>query len=118
MFPVRRWRGFHQGTGGLDKLIFRLAAACLFCCNGSVPAAAGIETGGLQETDKDMTCEKEMSQFFTRNCYFEKEREKVRTSLADQLAVENNDATQAQEIASRILEGKTAGALIPWAKPK
>jgi len=47
-----------------------------------------------------------MSQFFARNCYFEKEREKVKISLAYQLAVENNDATQAQEIASRILEGK------------
>ncbi len=47
-----------------------------------------------------------MSQFFVRNCYSEKEREKVKASLAYHLAVEKNDATQAQEIASRILEGK------------
>jgi hypothetical protein len=68
--------------------------------------AAGIEAGGLQETDKDMTCEREMNQFFARNCYSEKEREKVKTSQAYQLAVEKNDATQAQELASRILEDK------------
>ncbi|MGD0253434.1 MAG: hypothetical protein ABSC01_12135 [Verrucomicrobiota bacterium] len=53
-----------------------------------------------------MTCEREMNQFFARNCYSEKEREKVKTSQAYQLAVEKNDATQAQELASRILEDK------------
>jgi hypothetical protein len=47
-----------------------------------------------------------MDQFFTRNCYFEKEREKVNASPDYRLAVEKNDATQAQEIASRILEGR------------
>ena len=53
-----------------------------------------------------MTCETEMTQFFVRNCYSEKEREKVRASMAYQRAVEQNDATQAQEFASRILEDK------------
>jgi hypothetical protein len=70
------------------------------------PRAAGIEAGWLPEMDKDMTCETEMNQFFARNCFSEKEREKVKASLAYQLAVEKNDATQAQEFACRILEGK------------
>jgi hypothetical protein len=65
-----------------------------------------MEAGGLQETDKDMTCEKEMNLFFVRNCYSEKEREKVKQSAAYQLAVEKNDATQAQEFACRILEDR------------
>jgi isoaspartyl peptidase/L-asparaginase-like protein (Ntn-hydrolase superfamily) len=53
-----------------------------------------------------MTCEKEMNLFFVRNCYSEKEREKVKQSAAYQLAVEKNDATQAQEFACRILEDR------------
>jgi len=53
-----------------------------------------------------MTCETEMNQFFARNCYSEKEREKVKASLAYRLAMEKNDATQAQEIATRVLEDK------------
>jgi hypothetical protein len=57
-----------------------------------------------------MTFKKEMDQFFVRNCYFEKEREKVKASPDYRLAVEKNDATQAQEIASRILEGKPLDA--------
>ena len=56
--------------------------------------------------DKNMTCETEMNQFFARNCYSEKEREKVKASLAYRLAMEKNDATQAQEIATRVLEDK------------
>ena len=54
-----------------------------------------------------MTCETEMNLFFVRNCYSEKEREKVKASAVYRLAVEKNDATQAQEFASRILEGKS-----------
>jgi hypothetical protein len=65
-----------------------------------------MEAGGLQETDKNMTCEREMSLFFVRNCYSEKEREKVKASAAYQLAVEKKDAVEAQEIATRVLEGK------------
>ena len=47
-----------------------------------------------------------MDQFFMRNCCFEKEREKVKASSAYRLAAVMNDTTQAQEIATQILEGK------------
>jgi hypothetical protein len=53
-----------------------------------------------------MTFEKEMNQFFIRNCYSEKERELVKARPAYQLAAEKNDPTEAQEIATRVLEGK------------
>lgn len=53
-----------------------------------------------------MTFEKEMNQFFIRNCYSEKERETVKARPAYQLAAEKNDPTEAQEIATRVLEGK------------
>jgi hypothetical protein len=55
---------------------------------------------------KDMTCEREMDLFFVRNCYSEKEREKVKASLAYRQAMEQSDAIQAQEVATRVLEGK------------
>ena len=51
-----------------------------------------------------MTFDKEMDLFFSRNCYFEKERDKVKAAAAYQRAVEMKDVTQAQEIATRILE--------------
>lgn len=51
-----------------------------------------------------MSFEKEMDLFFMRNCYFEKEQEKVRNTPAYQRAAELADATLAQEIATRILE--------------
>jgi len=53
-----------------------------------------------------MTFEKEMDQFFMRNCYFEKDREKVEALLAYRLAADKNDTTEAQEIATRVLEGR------------
>jgi hypothetical protein len=53
-----------------------------------------------------MTCENEMNHFFVRNCYSEKEREKVKASPAYQLAVEKSDTIQAQEIATQVLEAK------------
>jgi hypothetical protein len=65
-----------------------------------------MEAGGLRIMDKDMTCEREMDLFFVRNCYSEKEREKVKASLAYRLAMEKDDAIQAQEIATQVLEGK------------
>lgn len=68
--------------------------------------AIGETAGGLQETDKDMTCEREMDLFFVRNCYSEQERERVKASPAYRLAVEKADAIQAQEIATQVLEGK------------
>ena len=53
-----------------------------------------------------MTFEKEMNQFFIRNCYTEPEREKVRAWPAYRQAEEQNDPTAGQEIATQILEGK------------
>ena len=52
-----------------------------------------------------MTFETEMEQFFARNCYTEKERSRVKACLAYRRAAETNDAVQAQETATRILEG-------------
>jgi hypothetical protein len=45
-----------------------------------------------------------MDQFFARNCYFEKERERVKAWPAYRLAVDTEDIIQAQEIATRVLE--------------
>ncbi len=53
-----------------------------------------------------MNFEKEMDQFFTRNCYFEPAREKVKALPAYQRAAENDDTVAAQEIATRVLEGR------------
>lgn len=47
-----------------------------------------------------------MDLFFVRNCYSEQEREKVKASPGYRLAMEKDDAIQAQEIATRVLEGK------------
>ena len=52
-----------------------------------------------------MTFETEMDQFFARNCYFEKERERVKAWPAYRLAVDTEDIIPAQEIATRVLEG-------------
>ena len=57
-----------------------------------------------------MTFENEMDQFFVRNCYSEKERLRVKVCLPYRLAAENNDTVQAQEIATRVLEGKLGGS--------
>lgn len=57
-----------------------------------------------QETEQEMTFETEMDQFFARNCYFEKERERVKAWPAYRLAVDTEDIIQAQEIATRVLE--------------
>jgi hypothetical protein len=51
-----------------------------------------------------MTFESEMDQFFMRNCYFEKERLAVKACASYRLAAENNDAIQAQEVATQVLE--------------
>ena len=53
-----------------------------------------------------MTFEREMDQFFNRNCYSEKEREMVKERLAYRLAAEMNDVMQAQETATLILEAR------------
>jgi hypothetical protein len=52
-----------------------------------------------------MTFETEMDQFFARNCYSEKQRFRVKACPSYRLAAENNDTIQAQEIATRVLEG-------------
>jgi len=52
-----------------------------------------------------MTFETEMDQFFGRNCYSEKERLRVKACPHYRRAAENNDTIQAQEIATRVLEG-------------
>jgi hypothetical protein len=51
-----------------------------------------------------MTFEDTMDQFFTRNCYYEPERRRVKAWPAYQLAAEERDAVLAQEIATRVLE--------------
>ena len=52
-----------------------------------------------------MTFETEMDQFFARNCYSAAERLRVKASLAYRRVAETDDAIQAQETATRILEG-------------
>ena len=68
--------------------------------------AVGREAGGFAGKVKAMTCEREMDLFFMRNCYTEKEREKVKASLDYRLAREKQDTIRAQEVATRVLEGK------------
>jgi hypothetical protein len=52
-----------------------------------------------------MTLKNEMSLFFARNCYSEREREKVQAWPAYRRALEKNDPIEAQEIATRVQEG-------------
>ena len=61
-----------------------------------------------------MTFDKEMEQFFTRNCYSEKEREQVRVWPAYRLARDKNDPTEGQEIATQVLEAKAIERTEPW----
>jgi hypothetical protein len=60
-----------------------------------------------------MTFETEMNRFFTRNCYTDKEREKVRAWPAYRRAVEKQDTIEAQEIATQVQEGKEHTGLVP-----
>ncbi len=53
-----------------------------------------------------MSFETEMNTFFMRNCYTEKERTLVRQWPAYRRAVESDDTTAAQEIATQVQEGK------------
>jgi hypothetical protein len=55
-----------------------------------------------------MKFDKEMDQFFMRNCYSEREREQVREWPAYRLARDKNDPTEAQEIATQVLETKAS----------
>ena len=60
-----------------------------------------------------MTFETEMNQFFARNCYSEKEREKVKAWPAYQRAAERDDTIEAQEIATQVQEGKECNVISP-----
>jgi hypothetical protein len=60
-----------------------------------------------------MTLKNEMNLFFARNCYSEQEREKVESWPAYRRAVENNDPIEAQEIATRVQEGKESNRPAP-----
>jgi hypothetical protein len=53
---------------------------------------------------KEMTFTTEMDLFFARNCYFDKDRARVKAWPAYQLAEQKADITLAQEIATRVLE--------------
>jgi hypothetical protein len=51
-----------------------------------------------------MTPETEMDHFFSRNCFIEAERQRVKAWPPYQAAMEKNDLVEAQEIAMRVLE--------------
>lgn len=53
---------------------------------------------------RHMTSVSEMDFFFARNCYTEAERNRVKAWRPYQVAMEQNDIIQAQEIATRVLE--------------
>ena len=67
--------------------------------------ATSIREIEAQETEKEMTFATEMDHFFARNCYFEKERARVKAWPAYHLAEQKADITLAQEVATRVLEG-------------
>jgi hypothetical protein len=60
-----------------------------------------------------MTFKNEMNLFFARNCYSEQEREKVQAWPAYRRAMDNNDPIEAQEIATRVQEGKESNRPAP-----
>jgi len=53
-----------------------------------------------------MTFKTEMEFFFTRNCYSQSERSKIKSCRQYLLAEESNDLVHAQEIAMQVTEGK------------
>jgi hypothetical protein len=66
---------------------------------------AALEKVAPKKRRKRMSFEKEMDQFFARNCFSAIERHLVKTWPAYQLAVQRDDLIEAQEIAVRLLEG-------------
>jgi hypothetical protein len=62
---------------------------------------------------KQVTFETEMNQFFTRNCYSEKERETVKAWPVYQCVLKNDDIIKAQEIATQVQEGKERNGSVP-----
>jgi len=77
---------------------------------GVGPFVLGFRKGhqriDAQERQREMIFETKMDRFFTRNCYSEQERSRVKACRAYRVAAENNDAIQAQEIATQVLEGR------------
>jgi hypothetical protein len=76
-------------------------------CAKRVPKARPppeLEMKSPRKRRKKMPFEKEMDQFFIRNCYTEPERERVRACPAYQLAALKDDMIEAQEIATRVVE--------------
>jgi hypothetical protein len=60
-----------------------------------------------------MSFQTDMNLFFVRNCFTEAQRERVKASPAYQRAIENNDAIEAQEIATQIQEGRGIHMQVP-----
>jgi hypothetical protein len=60
-----------------------------------------------------MTFETEMNLFFVRNCYSEKECEKIKAWPAYRCAVKNDATIEAQEIATQVQEGRERNGLVP-----
>ncbi len=54
------------------------------------------------------TFKTEMDMFFSRNCYSQKERSRVKSCPQYRLAEESDDFVYAQEVAMQITEGKIA----------
>jgi hypothetical protein len=65
-----------------------------------------LEMASPRKRRKKMPFEKEMDQFFIRNCYSEPARERVRACTAYQLAALKDDMIGAQEIATRLVEAR------------
>ncbi len=53
-----------------------------------------------------MSFEKQMDQYFKRNCYYTNELRKVVDTPAYKLAAEQKDVIKAQEIVTQTLEGR------------
>jgi hypothetical protein len=53
-----------------------------------------------------MSFKNEMNQFFARNCFSEEQRARVKACPPYQRAEERDDVTEAQEIATRVLEAE------------
>ncbi len=53
-----------------------------------------------------MSFKNEMNQFFARNCYSEEQRARVKASPPYQRAEEKDDITEAQEVATRVLDAE------------
>jgi hypothetical protein len=71
----------------------------------SAPAPE-LDQANPRKRRKKISFEEEMNQCFRRNCYCEAEREKTKTWAPQQFAMQKDDVTEAQEIATRLIEGE------------